>query len=59
MTTQDEIKSYKNQLKENENMIRFLTKSNKHIKDHLKYLEAQLPSEKKEEEKGELEYAPN
>lgn len=38
----EELKAYKDELKENENTIKNLTKSNKHIKEHIKYLEQQL-----------------
>ena len=38
----EELKAYKDELKENENQIKLLTKSNKHIKEHIKYLEQQL-----------------
>ena len=38
----EELKAYKDELKENENQIKLLTKSNKHIKEHIKFLEQQL-----------------
>ena len=44
MNTQSEIKRYKELVKEQEKQIKALVYSNKHIKAHIKYLEAQLPS---------------
>ena len=38
----EELKAYKDELKENENQIKLLIKSNKHIKEHIKYLEQQI-----------------
>lgn len=38
----EELKAYKDELKENENQIKLLTKSNKHIKEHIKFLEQQI-----------------
>ena len=38
----EELKAYKDELKENENQIKLLTRSNKHIKEHIKYLEQQI-----------------
>ena len=40
----EELKAYKDELKENENTIKNLTKSNKHIKEHIKFLEQQIHS---------------
>lgn len=42
LSPKEELAFYKAQLKSNEAVIASLTKDNKHIKDHVKFLEAQL-----------------
>ncbi len=44
----DELTKYKKMLKDNETHIKYLTDANKHIKDHIKFLEKFEPVESKE-----------
>lgn len=45
MSTSSEVKKYKKILKDQENQIKNLVKSNKHIREHIKFLEGQLEDE--------------